>query len=192
MVEVASAALWILAGVLYGQSWRCALAVAFFYLLLILSFIDWDTMRLPNPLVALLAAIGLAGVLATALMATPVGPLTVEATGWSAVISALAGAALGAGVSLGIALLYAAVRKAEGFGMGDVKLLGAMGLFLGPFVLLALFFGSLLGAVYGIVAIRAKGLSLRTKVPFGPFLAIGGVLVAAAGPALWKWYVGLL
>jgi leader peptidase (prepilin peptidase)/N-methyltransferase len=76
--------------------------------------------------------------------------------------------------------------------MGDVKLLGAMGVFLGPYVLLSLFFGSLLGAFYGVVAVRAKGLSLRSKVPFGPFLAVGGVLVAAVGPALWEWYVALL
>jgi leader peptidase (prepilin peptidase)/N-methyltransferase len=67
-----------------------------------------------------------------------------------------------------------------------------MGVFLGPYVLLAFFAGSILGAVYGIVASTASRLGLQTKFPFGPFLAAGAVLTALWGPQVWQLYTGLL
>jgi leader peptidase (prepilin peptidase)/N-methyltransferase len=63
--------------------------------------------------------------------------------------------------------------------MGDVKLLGAMGLYLGPYVLLALMLGSIIGALSGIF-LRGPG-GLRRKVPFGPFLAIGAIATLVVG-----------
>jgi len=145
---------------------------------------------LPNPLVALLAVFGLVAVLASQVWSIAAAPLTPSS--WSPVATALAGALLGAGVSLAVASAYRAVRKTSGFGMGDVKLLGALGLYFGAYVLMVLFFGSLLGAVVGVVLAGSSRESLRTKkIPFGPMLALGAVLTAVAGPALWNWYLGL-
>jgi leader peptidase (prepilin peptidase)/N-methyltransferase len=192
LVEALSGALWLSAGLLFGATIKCGFGVAFLYLLMILSFIDWDTMRLPNPLVALLAAIGFIGAVFAQLSAIEATPL-ISASGALSqpLVAALAGSILAMAISLGIAALYSAVRRASGFGMGDVKLLGAMGPFLGLYVLMALFFGSLIGAIYGIAAMRSSGKTLRTKVPFGPFLAIGGVIALWFGPALWSWYAGI-
>jgi leader peptidase (prepilin peptidase)/N-methyltransferase len=192
-VEALSALLWAVAGVRFGQTWQTVFAVAFFYLLLILSFIDWDTMRLPDPFVGLTAVIGLAGAAASAAVGVALVPLTPSVRLPAAPLTtALIGALLGVGVSLAIALLYSLIRKVDGFGGGDVKLLGAMGVFLGPYVLLAFFAGSVLGAIYGVIATAASRLGLQTKFPFGPFLAVGAVLTALWGPTLWHLYAGLL
>jgi leader peptidase (prepilin peptidase)/N-methyltransferase len=76
--------------------------------------------------------------------------------------------------------------------MGDVKLLGALGLFLGPYVLVALFFGSLLGIVAGIAAASRGGSLADTKIPFGPWLSAGAVLAAIFGPAALGWYLHII
>ena len=192
-VEVLSGLLWVIAGVRFGQTWQTAFAVGFFYLLLILSFIDWDTMRLPDPLVGITALVGVSGAIASAATGVELVPLTpVLGIPAAPVATALIGALLGIGVSIAIALLYSLIRKVDGFGGGDVKLLGAMGVFLGPYVLLAFFAGSVLGAIYGLIATSASRLGLQTKFPFGPFLAVGGVLTAVWGPVAWQLYVGLL
>ncbi len=192
LVEAASAALWILAWVLYGTTIRTPFAIALFYLLLILAFIDLDTMRLPNALVALLAGVGVVGVTVSQIAGIPAVPLIDPAKGsaLTPVTFALAGLAVGAGLSLGVSLVYMLVRRTAGLGMGDVKLLGVMGLFLGPYVLIALFMGSAIGAIFAIFSGAMR--SGKRRIPFGPFLAMGGVLTAAMGPALWAWYMSLL
>ncbi len=106
-------------------------------------------------------------------------------------MAAAVGVLVSAGLALLIALVYSAVRKASGFGMGDVKLLAAIGIFLGPYGLLVLFVGSLAGAIAGIVLASRKESGLATKFPFGPFLAGAAVLVTFIGPALVSWYLGV-
>ncbi len=193
LVEIASGALWSLAGMLYGFSARTVWAIALFYLLLILSLIDLDVMRLPNRIVAALALAGLAGVLLAQF--TPIEALPLTFTGESPpgnpLVSGLLGVIAGAGSSLAVAMIYERVRQTVGFGMGDVKLLGAMGLYFGPYVLTVLFFGSFIGAVLGL-ALAHGGEQWRTKkIPFGPMLALGALVTAIAGPALWAWYAGV-
>ena len=94
---------------------------------------------------------------------------------------------------LGIRWLYKRVRGRQGMGLGDVKLLAMIAAFLGfsPAVL-ALFVGVLLGAAYSVVLLatrRANGLS---RIPFGTFLAAGGMLAALFGQEILEWYKGLL
>jgi leader peptidase (prepilin peptidase)/N-methyltransferase len=196
LVELFSGALWFSAGARFGFSVQTVTCVLFFYLLLLLSFIDLDTYRLPNNLVGALAVIGLAGALSTQLTGTPVAPLV--GTGPSGLLgSPLAtsaiGGVLGAGLSWGIAAIYGRVRGTAGLGMGDVKLLGAMGFFLGPYVVMSLFLGSLVGAVAGLLQARGAGEALSSRrIPFGPFLALGAVVSVLAGPALWGWYAALV
>lgn len=193
-VELASGVLWLVAGVVWGQSLRTAFGIAFFYLLLILSLIDIDTMRLPNGLVAALVIVGVIGVGLSEILGSDVLPL-VGSTGivpGGAVVQAAVGAVLAGGISAILAGLYRLVRHAQGFGMGDLKLLVALGLFLGPYALLALFAGSILGAAYGVIASTAKRLEWNAKFPFGPFLAAGAALTSVLGAQLMTWYVGIL
>ncbi len=92
-----------------------------------------------------------------------------------ALITALAGSALGAGALYSIAWIGARVYGTEAMGLGDVKFMAFTGAFLGPgATLLALLLACLLGAVIGLAAALRTG---DPRIPFGPFLAIG---VAAA------------
>ena len=96
-----------------------------------------------------------------------------------------------AGAAAGGFLLAAALAYPGGMGMGDVKLAGVMGLFLGaavaPAILIALLSGVLLGAV--IVARKGARAGRKTAVPFGPFLALGGIVAVFAGQPLVNWYL---
>lgn len=190
-VELLSGALWFAAWLEFGWTARLPLAIAFLYLLMILSFIDLDTMRLPNPLVALLAAIGVGGVAVSAILSVPVAPL-LPAGGPLAnpAMMALAGVVAGAGPALVMSLAYASLRGSQGLGMGDVKLLAAMGLYLGLYAGLALFIGSIIGVAAAVAAQRAAGPG--AKVPFGPSLALAAAIIAVWGPELITWYTALL
>ncbi len=195
LVETLSGALWVLAGLAFGMTPRMGFAVAFFYLLLVLTFIDLDHLRLPNGLVAVLAGVGVLGIVLSSLRVVsglPLVPLPAGGLFASPIAYAALGILLGAGVSGLIAALYSLARGAVGLGMGDMKLLGAMGLFLGPYSLMVLVVGSVLGTIGSLVLIARGAEASKTRIPFGPFLAAAAVLVTLAGPALWSWYVGLV
>jgi leader peptidase (prepilin peptidase) / N-methyltransferase len=84
-----------------------------------------------------------------------------------------------------------ALIHSKGMGMGDVKLAGVLGLYLGAAVVPALFFALILGVVVGAAVIGVKGVSegRRTKVPFGPFLAVGALIAMFAGDSLLTSYL---
>jgi leader peptidase (prepilin peptidase) / N-methyltransferase len=94
-----------------------------------------------------------------------------------------------AGAAAGGFLLAAALAYPAGMGMGDVKLGGVMGLYLGASVAPALFIGFAAGALVGIAIVLARGGSARKQgVPFGPFLALGGIVALLYGPEIIDWY----
>lgn len=192
-IELATAISWLACGVKFGFDVRVLAAVIMCYMLLILSAIDLDVLRLPNALVAILGFVGLALVIFSEISGVDAVPLT-PATGIlsSPLASAIAGGLVASGISLGIALAYQGVRGRSGFGMGDVKLLLALGPYLGIYNIGVLFVGSVVGAVWGMIAARRSEEGLGAKIPFGPSLAIAAVVLAFAGPALWSWYAGLV
>jgi leader peptidase (prepilin peptidase)/N-methyltransferase len=85
----------------------------------------------------------------------------------------------------------AALAYPRGMGMGDVKLAGVLGLYLGRAVAPAIFIALIAGVVVGAAIIARKGATAgrRTAVPFGPFLALGGVIALFAGDALVDAYL---
>lgn len=95
------------------------------------------------------------------------------------------------GAAAGGFLLVFALAYPRGMGMGDVKLAGVLGLFLGRSVAVAVLGGVLAATVVGVVIMARAGVSegRKTAVPFGPFLALGGVLALFAGPAIVHWYL---
>ena len=87
--------------------------------------------------------------------------------------------------------LLAAFAYPRGMGMGDVKLAAVMGLFLGRAVGPALFIALIAGSLVGAAIIARKGAAegRKTAIPFGPFLAFGGLVALFAGDAIVDWYL---
>jgi leader peptidase (prepilin peptidase) / N-methyltransferase len=100
----------------------------------------------------------------------------------------IAGAAAG-----GFLLLFVLVYP-RGMGMGDVKLAAVLGLYLGRSVGVALFVALLTGTLVGAAIMARRGVAAgrKTAVPFGPFLAFGGIAALFAGPAVVAWYLHTL
>jgi leader peptidase (prepilin peptidase)/N-methyltransferase len=137
--------------------------------LIALAAIDFDHRLLPNKIVYPLAAYG---VIATLLVDQD-----------DLVENLIAGAAAFA------FLLAAVIAYPRGMGMGDVKLAGAMGLYLGLSVIPALLVAFLSGSLVGVAIIAREGAAGRKKaVPFGVFLALGGIVGVLAGPELIDLY----
>ena len=91
----------------------------------------------------------------------------------------------------GVAELYYRVRKEQGLGMGDVKMLAMVGAFLGwKLALVTLMMASLSGSLMGLLLIVTKRGGLKYALPFGTFLALGAAAAATVGPAVLEWYVG--
>ena len=120
------------------------------------------------------------------------GPLAVAALALTALLEPhqlperlIAGAGAGGAFAL-IALVYPA-----GMGMGDAKLVAVMGLVLGRSVAPALLVALIAGTVVGVGLMSRQGVSQgrRTAIPFGPFLALGGVVAVFAGPAMVNVYL---
>jgi leader peptidase (prepilin peptidase)/N-methyltransferase len=96
-----------------------------------------------------------------------------------------------AGAAAGGVLLLFALAYPRGMGMGDVKLAAVLGLFLGRSVGVAVMVAVLAGTLVGAVIMARRGVEQgrKTAVPFGPFLAFGGVVALLAGPSLVHWYL---
>ena len=102
---------------------------------------------------------------------------------WTYPLSAIAVAS----ALLGLALIYP-----SGMGMGDVKMGGMLGAFLGPYAALAVFLGALIGAITGGLVMAAGKMHRRSALPFGLFMALGGIISLFAGPQLWELYKNLV
>jgi leader peptidase (prepilin peptidase)/N-methyltransferase len=96
-----------------------------------------------------------------------------------------------AGAAAGGFLLIFALAYPRGMGMGDVKLAAVMGLYLGSSVAVAILFAVLAGTLVGGVIMARAGVAegRKTAVPFGPFLAAGGVFALLVGPTIVNWYL---
>ncbi|MBC7713928.1 MAG: prepilin peptidase [Rhizobacter sp.] len=98
-----------------------------------------------------------------------VGVMTTPWTHW------LIGGALGLGFPLLVSWIFYLLKGQVGLGGGDIKLYGAMGLYLGPIgIMQNLFLSCFLGAVVGITLIATKVIKRENPIPFGPFIIIVG------------------
>jgi leader peptidase (prepilin peptidase) / N-methyltransferase len=148
-----------------------ALGLTLLAVLVPVALIDLDHRIIPNRITGPAALLALAIGLAT----RPAG-----------VPEQLIAGAGAAGFLLVFALLYP-----RGMGMGDVKLAGVLGLFLGRSVGVAILVALLAGSLAGLVVMARLGVEKgrKTAVPFGPFLALGGVVAILVGPQVVHWYL---
>ena len=108
-------------------------------------------------------------------------------------VSSLVGLGVGYGVPAGLNLVYRLIRKTDGIGMGDFKMLAWLGAFWGWAPMLGILFGgALLGSAVGLPLLltgRAKG---QTMLPFGCTLALSTPVVVFYGAAIWSGYLGMM
>jgi leader peptidase (prepilin peptidase)/N-methyltransferase len=108
-------------------------------------------------------------------------------------IDALLGILVGGGSLLVVAWTYSLITKKEGMGGGDIKLLAMMGALVGwQGVVFTIFVASLVGTLSGLLLMLRSRQGMKLAVPFGPFLAIGGITYIFFGPQLIRWYFMLL
>lgn len=108
-------------------------------------------------------------------------------------LDALLGAAVGAGLLWLVAEAYFRLRGREGMGLGDVKMMLAVGAFLGvKRTLLTVLAGSLLGSILGVAFILARRKGSDYELPFGTFLGIAAVLAVFFGTSIVNWYQSTL
>jgi len=105
-------------------------------------------------------------------------------------LESLSGAVAGGGVLWLIAAIYHKVRKIEGLGGGDIKLMAMLGAFMGiKGVVFILFFSSVFGALVGLYLIAFFKKGKEYPIPFGPFIAIAAVAYLFVGNEIWIWYL---
>lgn len=160
----------------FGTSPTALVVFLFTCALIVITFIDYDYFIIPNVITYPGAVIGL--VLAGISQWTSVfqEPVT-HGFVWS-----LLGVLAGGGFLLLVSEVYLRLRKIEGLGLGDVKLLTMTGACFGPECsLYTIFIGSLAGSLLGITMVLLSGRRMTQHLPFGPYLAFGTVLYLFTG-----------
>ena len=159
----------------FGLSAYALIAFAFLAALIVVTFIDLDHQIIPDAISLPGIAVGFAAAL---LLGQPP---------W---LDSLLGILLGGGMLWIVAEGYARLTGREGMGGGDIKLLAMIGAFVGwRGVLVTLLIASLVGSVIGVAMMLRRGDDVKMAIPFGPFLAAGGVCALFWSEPLIDWYL---
>lgn len=171
MAELSLAGLFVASYLVFEEdAAQVALACAFATALVTITLTDLEHRIIPNVVLIAAAAAGAA-------IAFPADP--------DAIVERL----IAAGGAFAFLFLVAIVYP-RGMGMGDVKLAAVMGLYLGRAVAPALLIGFAAGAIVGAALIARRGIEARKQaVPFGPFLALGGLVGLFVGDEIVDWYL---
>jgi len=190
-VEILSGLLLLLTVYTFGLTVQTLFYAIFIFALLVITFVDLEHMIIPN-IISLPGIV--VGLLFNALITDwsysreLIEGASMSLGGFFGLLNevpfldSVFGAVLGGGVLLLIAFLYEVIRKREGMGMGDVKLLAMIGAFTGiQGVVFVIFLSSVLGTLVGISVILYKRGDLKYALPFGPFLSIASVIYVFTG-----------
>ncbi len=190
VVELFTAVLITLLFYKYGVTIETFVYVILALSLIVISFIDLEHFIIPNVITLPGIIIGLAynllitdwGLLLKIIPGLDFGNIFYIAPRIPALNSVL-GIIIGGGTLLLIAYLYKIIRKREGMGMGDVKLLAMLGAFLGiNGVFFIILVSSLVGSVIGITLILIQRGNMKLALPYGPFISFAAVLFLFTGP----------
>jgi leader peptidase (prepilin peptidase)/N-methyltransferase len=164
--------LYLLTYIIFGLSINTVTGIILTSILLVISFIDWEFMIIPNIIVLPFTLVGLA--------LSTLNIMLVNPAKWWLPLAFCAGAFA---FMMIVHLIYP-----KGMGMGDVKLALMLGAFLVKNVIAGLFLGFLFGSLAGIIFILFKKKTLKSYIPFGPFISIGGLIAFFAGNYISGWY----
>lgn len=150
----------------------------FVAVLIVITFIDIDHQIIPN--ILSIPGIPLFFILSFA----------VPQVNW---LESLIGILVGGGSLYLVALVYHLIKKTEGMGMGDMKLLAMIGALIGwKGVVFTIFVSSAVGSLVGGVVILINRGTLKTMIPYGPFIAIGAIAYIFFGPQIIAGYLRLV
>ena len=173
-IELLTAICSLIVVIVYGPTLQMVFGVILTWILIALTFIDFDTQLLPDRFTLILAALGL-GINSFSLYTSPTSAI------WGYIIGFLC---------LWIVYyLFKIVTGKEGMGYGDFKLLAALGAWMGPLLLpLIILLSSVVGAIIGIILLKIR----KENIPFafGPYIAIAGWIAFLWGDQIMKVYLG--
>lgn len=165
----------------FGLTW--VILFLFCSALLVITFIDYDYFIIPDVISLPGSAVGVL----IAIINSLTDPPLIEAPFVSSLFESFLGALCGGGFLWLVSEVYLKLRKREGLGMGDVKLLYMVGAAFGPAcALYTIFLGSLVGSVIGVFLILLTSRSADQHIPFGPYLTIGTMLYLFFPPSIFE------
>jgi len=184
LVESLNAVSYVLVTWRFGFEWSTLFYFIFCSALIVATFIDIDFQIIPDRITLPGIPVGIISggfLLLDPFMRT--SPLGIK--------SSLIGAFAGFAFYYLVAVTGYHIFKKEAMGGGDIKLMTVIGGFLGwKGVILTTFIGSLSGAVIGVLLMLFKGKEWGSRIPFGPYLALGAYLTLFYGQEIFYWYLG--
>ncbi|MCB0339105.1 MAG: prepilin peptidase [Bdellovibrionales bacterium] len=155
--------------------------------LIVLTFIDIDYYILPNVITFPGIAVGFILAYLNQIWNLFEAPVVADMSQF------VWGVTVGGGFLWVFAQLYILIRRKEGLGLGDVKLLAMVGAIFGPnAAFYTMFLGSVFGSIFGLLILSASKRGFSKPFPFGPYLALGAVLYIFWGDQIIEWWLGVL
>ncbi len=174
LVEIISGAFALCTFLKFGPTLEALVYFAFITALVAITFIDIDHQLIPD-------LITIPGIPVSFLASFVLPSITYK--------ESLLGLLAGGGSLLLVGWAYYLIKKAEGMGGGDIKLMAMIGAIVGwKGVLFTIFVSSLVGTLVGITIMLRTKKGMKIAVPFGPFLSIGAIIYIFFGPGLIYWY----
>lgn len=174
LVELMTALLFSVVYWRYGLEWILLPYLTLTAILIAILFIDVDHGIIPN------------GINIFALLSFIFFNMILRYMAWP---DALVGAAIGGGFLFLLVLL----SRGSAMGMGDVKLMAVLGLYLGwKNIVLTLLLSFIIGGVFGMLLIISKKKSRKDAIPFGPWIAVAAFITIVFGRDILTWYIALL
>lgn len=187
LIELLNAVLYVLVVARVGISspWVVLTYFLFVSALVVIFFIDIDYQIIPDSIT--LPGIPLAIILGSTILPDPFA--RDELLGFK---DSLTGFLAGGGFFYLVAILGRAAFKKDAMGGGDIKMMAMVGGLLGwKGVFLTTFMGSLFGSIIGVSLIMLKGREWGSKIPFGPYLALGALISLFCGQEIIRWYLNV-
>ena len=154
--------------------------------LIVATFIDFEHYIIPNEITVGGIIVGLA-------LSAVYPPLLDAETIQMSLLRSFLGVIVGGLTLLAVATIGEAIFRKEAMGMGDVKLLAAIGAFFGwQSTLFTLFVSSLIGGVIGLVLVTVSKKGWQSRIPYGPYIAFGALLWMFCGREIVNWYLSFI